>query len=487
MLCWGESKKKKEKQLKQNALDSAVSKENDAANGNAYNLRVTSTEPIAFIRCPSPNLLDIERMTTTDSSGMDSNCQCSTTLSGQSFCNSSVSRSGSDSLRLRSMSPSSSVQRHRLASVSTSLREVMQAKLGKELSLDEDFVPSSTVGTGTFGRVKVVKFKNHADQTPMALKIVKKAEIIRMRQSEHIKNEKDILMELSHPFIVNLLATFQDRKRVFLLMEFVNGGELFTHLRNNGRVAVDEARFFAAEILLVFEYMHSRKIAYRDLKPENVLIAADGHVKLADFGFAKKIEHKSYTLCGTPEYLSPEVIGSKGHSFGVDWWALGILIYEMLDGMPPFHGNEVSTIYEKIMRCEITYPRRFNQAQRTLIGALLNPDPTKRLGCLENGAQEIKNMKFFRDVDWLVAPHKGLTPPRIPKLKGPCDTSQFDYYPDSEEGATKPIPTESQGLFRTFSSTLFTMRALELRNSESINSNSLMVPRSISNFDELPK
>ena len=172
-----------------------------------------------------------------------------------------------------------------------------------------DFNFISTLGTGTFGRVRLVKHRDQPEEDePLALKCLKKSEIIRLKQIEHVKSEKSILERINHPFIVNLKGTFQSPTHVFMLLDYACGGELFTLLRREGRFANDVAPFFAVEIILAFEYLHSSDIAYRDLKPENLLIDRDGHVKITDFGFAKEVTDKTYTLCGTPEYLAPEII-----------------------------------------------------------------------------------------------------------------------------------------------------------------------------------
>jgi len=177
----------------------------------------------------------------------------------------------------------------------------------RELSFS-DFDLRATVGTGTFGRVRVVKIKGSADRSPLALKIMKKSEVIRLKQVEHVKAEKQILMLIEHPFIVNILATFQDERRLFMVMEYVNGGELFSYLRKEGRLPNDHARFYAAEIILAFQYLHELSIVYRDLKPENLLIDYSGHTKITDFGFAKIVEDRTWTLCGTPEYLAHKLL-----------------------------------------------------------------------------------------------------------------------------------------------------------------------------------
>lgn len=184
------------------------------------------------------------------------------------------------------------------------------------------------IGTGTFGKVYLAL----RDDKSYALKMLHKKKIIELKQIVHIKNEKNILAGVQHPFIVNLVEAFQDRLNLYLVFEFVQGGEIFRLLRKENIFPNDVALFYIAEITLALQYLHQRQIAYRDLKPENLLIGSDGHLKITDFGFAKKIVDRSYTLCGTPEYLAPEIIMGQGHNLGVDWWALGILLYEMLSG-----------------------------------------------------------------------------------------------------------------------------------------------------------
>lgn len=189
-----------------------------------------------------------------------------------------------------------------------------------------------------------------------ALKILRKTQVIKLKQIDHVRHERAVLAEVSgHPFITNLVATFADQDSLYMLLDYVPGGELFSYLRKFRRFDEPVARLYAAEIVLVLEYLHEQQggIAYRDLKPENLLLDKDGHIKLVDFGFAKRLGHKddhpveTYTLCGTPEYLAPEVIQNKGHTTAVDWWALGILIYEFLTGYPPFYHNNPMEIYKQ--------------------------------------------------------------------------------------------------------------------------------------------
>jgi len=314
----------------------------------------------------------------------------------------------------------------------------------------KDFDLKATVGTGTFGRVRVVKIKGSTDRTPLALKIMKKSEVIRLKQVEHVKAEVGILAKIEHPFIVNLLAKFQDDKRLFLLLEFVNGGELFSYLRKQGRLPDGDARFYAGEIVLAFAYLHSQNIIYRDLKPENLLIDCEGHMKITDFGFAKEVEDRTWTLCGTPEYLAPEIIQSKGHGRAVDWWALGILIFEMLAGYPPFYDENPFGIYQKVLAGRIDFPRHLDVKAKDLIKRLLTHDRAKRFGCLKNGAEDIQKHKWYKGMDWDALVDRRIPPSFVPSVKAPDDTSMFDRYPESTEGSAPAISAKDQELFDDF-------------------------------------
>jgi len=314
----------------------------------------------------------------------------------------------------------------------------------------ENFDLRATVGTGTFGRVRVVKIRGCKDRTPLALKIMKKSEVIRLKQVEHIKAETGILSQIEHPFIVNLLATFMDDTRLFLLLEFINGGELFSHLRKEGRLADADAKFYAGEIVLAFAYLHGKNIIYRDLKPENLLIDCDGHMKITDFGFAKVVEDRTWTLCGTPEYLAPEIIQSKGHGKAVDWWALGILIFEMLAGYPPFYDENPFGIYQKVLANRVDYPKHFDVKAKYLIKRLLTHDRAKRFGCLRGGAEDIQKHKWYKGMDWENLACRGVKPVYIPAVKAADDTSMFDRYPESTEASAPPISAKDQELFAGF-------------------------------------
>lgn len=312
----------------------------------------------------------------------------------------------------------------------------------------EELDTVATVGTGTFGRVQLVKDKSSSNF--FALKVMSIPDVIRLKQQQHVQNEKEVLQEVQHPFLVQLLWTSHDSKFLYMLMEFVPGGELFTYLRNRGRFSGTAGVFYSAEIVCAIEYLHSKSIVYRDLKPENILLDREGHIKLTDFGFAKKLVDRTWTLCGTPEYLAPEVIQSKGHGRAVDWWALGILIFEMLSGFPPFFDDNPFGIYQKILAGKIDFPRHLDFTVKDLIRKLLVVDRTRRLGNMKNGADDIKKHRWFRTVDWESVPLRKLKPPIIPKISGEGDSSNFESYPETEWTDAAPVSPSDLAVFENF-------------------------------------
>jgi len=310
------------------------------------------------------------------------------------------------------------------------MAEDQQAAPSSAFSLS-DFERLETLGTGTFGRVYLVKHipTNHF----YAMKILRKKVVVRLKQVAHMQNEKNVLEMVDHPFVVNMIWSTQDTRNIYLLFEFVLGGELFSHLRNAGRFTGEMSRFYAAEILLALEYLHSKNIVYRDLKPENILLDRNGHVKITDFGFAKVVEDKTWTLCGTPEYLAPEIIKSKGYGKEVDWWSFGVLIYEMLAGYPPFFEENPFGIYEKILLGRLQCPAHFDSASRDIIKRLLTADRVRRLGNLKNGVEDIKRHRFFRGIDWEKLKARKVRAPIVPDVEGENDTTLFEAY-DEEDG-----------------------------------------------------
>ena len=299
---------------------------------------------------------------------------------------------------------------------------------------------TQTVGMGSFGRVRLCRHKRTGKVYVM--KILKKYEIIRQKQVDHLYSEYKILSIMNHPFIVELKGVnVIDPKYLYLILEYVPGGELFTLLRSNLTFPLEQARFYVAHIVTIFEYLHEKSIIYRDLKPENILISKNGYLKLTDFGFAKKIDGKTYTLCGTPEYLAPEIILNKGHGMPVDWWTMGILLYEMLVGIDPFSDDDPMMIYQKVIKGKIRFPKEMNKDAKSLIKHLLTADTTKRYGCLKNGVRDIINHSFFDGFPWRDFVFVKMKPPYIPNVKSDGDTSCFSSYPDSDSD-TKEVPVE---------------------------------------------
>lgn len=313
-----------------------------------------------------------------------------------------------------------------------------------------DFDIGVTLGTGSFGRVRIAIYKQ--SNAVYAIKMLKKAAVIKLQQVEHILSERRILSSLDHPFIVKLSGTFQDVQCLYMILEYIVGGEFFTHLRKAGKFNATTCIFYSAQITLTFEYLHASDYIYRDLKPENLLLDKQGYLKITDFGFAKKVPYKTYTLCGTPEYIAPEVLLNKGHGKGVDWWTLGILLYEMMTGQPPFIDDDPMGIYQRILAGRMIFPKYFDRKVKSLVKKLLVADLTKRHGCRKDGAEDVKSHKLFTGFDWKALLERKMTAPIVPVLSdSDIDTSNFDEYPeDNEEAVDSSSNTDCDQLFIEF-------------------------------------
>jgi len=301
----------------------------------------------------------------------------------------------------------------------------------------EDLVAIANLGQGTFGRVKLMRHldtrkggQKLSETKVYALKIISKSLVVSHHQQANVMNERDVMLKCDHPFLLKLYNTYRDRHNLYLLLEFVQGGELFSviHTSSSDGLIVRDARFYAACTVTAVGYLHSKNIAYRDLKPENMLIDSTGYIKMVDFGFAKEVTNKTYTLCGTPEYLAPEIVMGRGHGTGVDWWAVGILIYEMIAGYSPFSdpmGYDQVVICQNIVNGTLRF-KGFERSCKQLISMLLKREPHERLGCGYGGEERIREHAWFREIDWDKLLRKELRAPWVPPLAGNSDTSHFD-------------------------------------------------------------
>ena len=313
----------------------------------------------------------------------------------------------------------------------------------KTVSL-EDFQIMKVLGRGSFGKVTLVQYKQTGEY--YAMKSLKKDVLLDQDQVESTILEKKILQSLDHPFLVGMVFCFQTEERIYFVMPFVRGGELFQHLRATKFFPEEKVKFYAASIGLALDYLHSKGIIYRDIKPENILIGEDGYLKLIDFGMAKIIKNgeKATSFCGTPEYLAPEIITGEGHNRSADWWSYGILIFEMLCGIPPFYCENNEKMYELIMHADLKFPKKIplSDEVKDLLKKLLIKKQNNRFGAT-NGFNEIKEHPFFSGFDFNALLAKKLKPPYIPKLSGKLDVGNFDEEFTSEDVVTSAIPEKN--------------------------------------------
>lgn len=295
----------------------------------------------------------------------------------------------------------------------------------------EDFEILKLIGKGTFGQVFQVRKKD--TQRIYAMKVLSKKVIIQKKEVQHTIGERNILVRTAtsdSPFIVGLKYSFQTPADLYLVTDYMSGGELFWHLQREGRFMEDRAKFYIAELILALRHLHQYNIVYRDLKPENILLDANGHIALCDFGLSKANLSKgdtTNTFCGTTEYLAPEVLlDEAGYTKMVDFWSLGVLVFEMCCGWSPFYAEDTQQMYKNIAFGKVRFPRdALSTEGRNFVKGLLNRNPNHRLGA-KGDADELMAHPFFSDVDWKALGRKALVPPFKPKLKGELDTSNFD-------------------------------------------------------------
>lgn len=302
---------------------------------------------------------------------------------------------------------------------------------GKEKTGPQDFELRKVLGKGGYGKVfQVRKVTGQDSGTIFAMKVLRKASIVRnQKDTAHTKAERNILEAVKHPFIVDLMYAFQTGGKLYLILEYLSGGELFMHLEREGIFLEDTACFYLSEIILALEHLHCQGIIYRDLKPENILLDAQGHVKLTDFGLCKEHIQEgnvTHTFCGTIEYMAPEILTRSGHGKAVDWWSLGALMYDMLTGSPPFTADNRKKTIEKILRGKLILPAYLTPDARDLIRKLLKRQVGQRLGSGPNDGEAVRVHPFFKTINWPDVLSRKLEPPFKPALSGEDDVSQFD-------------------------------------------------------------
>ena len=316
----------------------------------------------------------------------------------------------------------------------------------KNVKLD-DFKVLKVIGRGSFGKVCLVEYL--PTHETYAMKSLKKDVLIEQEQIENTLLEKEILQTIDYPLLCGLVFCFQTDERIYFILPFLSGGELFQHLRKFRTFDEEKVRFYGAQIALALEYLHSKGIIYRDLKPENILMDDQGYLKLADFGMAKKLkdDEKAMSFCGTPEYLAPEIITMEGHDKSADWWSFGILLFEMLCGLPPFYVENVDKMYELIKNSSVKFPRRITLSEeaKDVIRKLLEKNPKKRLGS-QGGIEEIKKHPFFASIDFDMVEQKKMKAPFIPELANETDVQYFDEEFTNEEVGMSYIPKKNMDM-----------------------------------------
>ncbi|XP_035176597.1 ribosomal protein S6 kinase alpha-3 isoform X2 [Oxyura jamaicensis] len=330
-------------------------------------------------------------------------------------------------------------------------------KEGHEKADPSQFELLKVLGQGSFGKVFLVKKISGSDARQLyAMKVLKKA-TLKVRDRVRTKMERDILVEVNHPFIVKLHYAFQTEGKLYLILDFLRGGDLFTRLSKEVMFTEDDVKFYLAELALALDHLHSLGIIYRDLKPENILLDEEGHIKLTDFGLSKEsIDHekKAYSFCGTVEYMAPEVVNRRGHTQSADWWSFGVLMFEMLTGTLPFQGKDRKETMTMILKAKLGMPQFLSPEAQSLLRMLFKRNPANRLGAGPDGVEEIKRHQFFSKIDWNKLYRREIQPPFKPATGRPEDTFYFDPEFTAKTPKDSPgIPPSANAhqLFRGFS------------------------------------
>eukprot|EP00002_Diphylleia_rotans_P017592 TRINITY_DN3411_c0_g1_i1.p1 TRINITY_DN3411_c0_g1~~TRINITY_DN3411_c0_g1_i1.p1 ORF type:complete len:455 (-),score=112.68 TRINITY_DN3411_c0_g1_i1:244-1608(-) len=327
-----------------------------------------------------------------------------------------------------------------------------ETEQGRKVGVN-DFEVLRVLGRGGFGKVVQVRKKDTG--RIYAMKAIKKQDVIARNEVDHTMAEKTVLASINHPFIVNLRYAFQTADKLYLVLDFVNGGELFYHLQRDKRFSEPRAKFYGAEITLALDYLHKHNIVYRDLKPENLLLDSYGHICMTDFGLCKTglgFGETTTTFCGSLEYLAPEVLdsSSQGYNHAVDWWSLGILLYEMMAGLPPFYSSDQNTMARKILEAPLEFPPHFGEPAKDIIRKFLQRNPTKRL-C---DGDQIRSHPFYAGINWEELELRHIEPPYVPDVASDSDVSNFDpeftQAPISETPAQGRLDANLQSNFAGF-------------------------------------
>lgn len=322
------------------------------------------------------------------------------------------------------------------------LPSATDAGTGQRIGLDH-FNFLAVLGKGNFGKVMLAETKR--SKKLYAIKVLKKEFIIENDEVESMRSEKRVFLVANrerHPFLTNLHACFQTETRVYFVMEYISGGDLMLHIQR-GQFGARRAQFYAAEVCLALKYFHENGVVYRDLKLDNIMLTLDGHIKVADYGLCKEdmwYGSSTGTFCGTPEFMAPEILLDKKYGRAVDWWAFGVLIYQMLLQQSPFRGDDEDEIYEAILSDEPLYPISMPKESVSILQKLLTREPTDRLGSGPTDAQEVMSHAFFKNINWDDIYLKRVPPPFKPAIKNATDTSNFD----SEFTSVTPVLTPVQ-------------------------------------------